>query len=251
MNIVNDLACTFTKRRKDGRKEFVAAMGEFGLVRSYLDEPVKRSLFVSLVGGFPMLKDPAWPQLEVTIEGSIEHYSIVMSEDERFIMAFVGTSECSVYVTIEPKQTRHFIIDGEAQSLRGSLIRLLEHNLCKGERMFQQTVSFYPRLFYKLFTLFGSAPALYRVSPVHLKGDILRGKVYIYPEEPSRNAISINGWVYNFDLDKFPLHALHEGHRLERLELMKGRRRERVTRYFEGEREKAGKLHGHPSHERG
>lgn len=221
---LNQLKVKHSFDTRYGYKGFNASMAEIGFTRDFIKSPKLRTLAIDITSGYPLAAATTWPHRIVELEGAISMYTIIEHEDpEQFRLVMIGCGERTVYLVIKPKLAYSFVLDAVSLDATEGVLNLYAHQLDKGNGLFTSTIGILDDLFYKLFAAVVDSPTLQTFQIRHIKGDVMKMKLYLFPQQPDKNMLSSNGWVFDVHLSEFPGKQISRGFNLQQKELRKKR----------------------------
>lgn len=135
-----------------------------------------------------------------------------------FRLVIVGTRKKTTFLFI--KGDTAFTIDFEESSTTTVEAVANLYGIClhEGIDQFNSTLEVLPGLFYKLFNAAVENPCQIDFKVWHTKGDEVKLRLYLYPNEPNRNILSGNGYCWHVDLNQFPGRHISRGYMLRKWE---------------------------------
>lgn len=224
---LNELRLVYEQTMQDGHKPFFTEMGKFGLKRGFLTASNTRNLAIDITNGFPLEDAVGWPHRVVELEGTLGMYAIIEHhEPEQFRLVMLGCGERTVYMVIKPNLAYSFVLDSVSLTAKDAVLNLYAHQLDKGQGLFNSTLAIHQDLFYKLFAAVIFEPRYLEFKIHHIKGALMDMRLYLFPQEPDKNMLSSNGWVFDVNLSEFPGKQISRGNNLRLKDERKKRERE-------------------------
>ncbi|MNM20170.1 hypothetical protein D3C81_305050 [compost metagenome] len=224
---LNDLRLTYELHQLDGHKAFRTELYKYGLTRNFIDSGNPRKLAIDISNGFPLENPVGWPHRVVELSGPMTMYSIIEHRNsDKFRLVLIGNGDQTIYMVIMPKLAYSFVIDAVSLDAKDAVLNLYAHQLDKGNGLYNSTMQILEDLFYKLFAAVIFEPRYLEFKIHHIKGDLMNMRLYLFPQEPDKNMLSSNGWVFDVDLSEFPGKQISRGYNLQQKELRKKRERD-------------------------
>lgn len=211
-------------------KEEVSLLGDgqdfHALMESVLGVPVKfctslneRSLYISIDNGLPVFCNLVKASYrEVKLSHPIVSYSLFEEEGNptnKFIT--IGTTNKTIYMTIRNELAYSFVIDIPSFNAKESVKNLYISNVSKGPVVFKKTAMLMNGFFEALFKAVLKEPYLFSFVTPHIMGDLINTRLYVFPNNPAFNMMSVDGWVLDVDINEFPSRQIARAYNMKRI----------------------------------
>lgn len=176
-----------------------------------------RSIFISTATGLPIenpaLNPPAVkprekPAIEVFLHKPIISLNIIADHEKLFKLITIGCTDRTHYVFVRGKVLFSFYIPVSSVTAQDAVKELLTNNFIKGPCVYNKTST----ILHNFFASILAAVYLERtVISTVIKSSIgitMTCRVYFDPANPRESAISVNGYVYPFPLERYPRTAV-------------------------------------------
>lgn len=187
---------------------------------STLESTGQRRIVVDLATGQPQDSITGEHHGLIPLDGPVTLYAVIedIENPVLFRLVIIGTTRATTFLFI--KEDKAFIVDFEESSTSTleAIANLYGSCLDKGVDHFNEVLGYLPDLFYKLFFAVATDPTQIDFKVWHTKGEEVKLRLYLYPEEPNQNILSGNGYCWHVDLNQFPSRHISRGYSLRQWE---------------------------------
>ncbi len=195
-----------------GKSFHVEVQKELTLMPAFLASDVLRYITIDPVTGRPAYRSEK-NNLMVPFEDPIILYSILKAEDESHRLVIISTTTRTFYLNCRKIRPYFFVITQSSVDVKEAVINLYENNLNKGPELFNKTKENIGDGFYSaLFNCVADEPLVTQFTVKTPGGTPVSSRLYIDRDHPTRNMISVCGWVQDFDLDTYPVDQIRRGY---------------------------------------
>lgn len=193
-------------------KDFQPLMHEhIGLMPAFVASDVRRCLSIDISTGKPAYRADK-RNLMVPFEDPIVLYSILVAEDGKTRVVIIGTTARTYYLIGKERTGYFFIIAESSVDTKEAVINLYDNNLNKGPDVFNRTQDVTPGFFSALFKSVFDELLVYQFTVKTSGGTPVSARLYIDPNDSTRNMISVCGWVQDLELDVYPGTQIQRGY---------------------------------------
>lgn len=199
-------------------KNFHKAMdASLGLTAEFCKSSEERQLNISIETGMPEF-DPTAKRTFRTVNlfQPIVSYSMFKTEDGNARFICIGCTNKTVYMIVRKELAYSFVIDMSSLTAKEAVKNLYVSNLNKGPVVFEKTGKLLNGFFERLFTAVYHEPTIIAFDAKHISGDSVAIKLYFDPAHPDNNMMSVNGWVYDVQLNEFPSKQINRGYNIKK-----------------------------------
>lgn len=195
-------------------RNFQKVMEEtLGLSPEFCRASYERTLQVDIESGEPVVgHDVKCGHREVTLVQPIVLYAVFETVDRKARFICVGCTNKTVYMIVKKELAYSFVIDMSSLTVKEAVKNLYLSNLNKGARVYRKTAQLLPNFFNTLFDAAYPERTLLEFTLTHISGVGLPVRLYHHPHQPTLNMLSVNGWVYDVDLNEFPGTQISRGY---------------------------------------
>lgn len=187
-----------------------------GLTGAFCKLNVPRVLRINIETGMPQDGNSQAPFREVMLHQPIVSYSMFKNKDGSARFICIGCTNKTVYMIIRKELAYSFIIDMSSLTTKEAVKNLYISNLNKGPVVFGKTSRLLNGFFDRLFTATFREPCVMPFEAKHISGETVQGKLYFDPDKPANNMLSINGYVFDVQLNEFPSKQINRGHNIKK-----------------------------------
>lgn len=187
-----------------------------GLTAAFCKLNVPRVLRVSVETGMPQDGHSQAPYREVMLHQPIVSYSMFKNDDGTARFICIGCTNKTVYMIIRKELAYSFIIDMSSLTAKEAVKNLYISNLNKGPVVFGKTSRLLNSFFDRLFPAVYTEPTILNFEAKHISGDTVTVKLYFDPIDQSNNMLSVNGYVFDVELNEFPSKQINRGYNIKK-----------------------------------
>jgi len=160
----------------------------------------------------PVVEGELQPEGKVIhLSSPLQYLCLLKDEAAEFRLTLVGTSNHTYYHFIMKSVVFVIKVPNRSRSIADATLNLFMTNLYHGEEHFNRMANCYPRLFEVLFQLGYDQPTTLPFELASSNGTLVPSKLYLYPQAPSRNILSVGGQCLDIDLAVFPGSQIERG----------------------------------------
>lgn len=176
-----------------------------------------RSIFISTATGLPIenpaLNPPAVPPrekpaIEVFLHKPIISLNIIADKEGLFRLVTVGCSDRTHYVFVRGKVLFSFYIPVSSVTAQDAIKELLTNNFIKGPCVYNKSSTILQDFFASILSAVYPERTIISTIIKSSIGITMSCRVYFDPAKPKETAISVNGYVYPFPLERYPRSAV-------------------------------------------
>lgn len=187
-----------------------------GLTAEYCKLNVPRVLRINIETGMPQDGNTQAPYREVMLHQPIVSYSMFKNDDGAARFICIGCTNKTVYMIIRKELAYSFIIDMSSLTAKEAVKNLYISNLNKGPVVFGKTSRLLNSFFDRLFPAVYPEPTILNFEAKHISGDTVTVKLYFDPIDQSNNMLSVNGYVFDVQLNEFPSKQINRGYNIKK-----------------------------------
>jgi len=214
LNLILQKEISVLAQGKNFHKSMEASLG---LDAVFCKSSAERILRISIETGMPVLEETSKRTYrEVTLYQPIVSYTMFKTEDGNARFICIGCTNKTVYMIVRKELAYSFVIDMSSLTTKEAVKNLYVSNLNKGPVVFQKTAKLLNGFFDRLFAATWQEPTILTFDAKHISGDTVVVKLYLDPITPANNMMSVNGWVYDVQLNEFPSKQINRGYNIKK-----------------------------------
>lgn len=197
---------------KDGKQFHRLAQTELGLTpydcKSFETRVVRVDINKGVIN--PALTDKKSFR-DLTLEDPIVSYTLFETEDGRSRFLAIGCTGKTVYMIIRKDLSYSFVIDVSSLNPLEAVTNLYISNLNKGQASFNKTAGLLSNFFENLFSAVLEDRTILAFEVTRFSGTIANVRLYVNPKDHTENMLSVNNYVFDVELNKFPGRQIARG----------------------------------------
>lgn len=174
-----------------------------------------RSFFICTKTGLP-IEDPKEVRketetksvnriaVEVFINQPIVSFNQIVGDNGNFRFISVGCTERTHYVVIRGNVSFTFYAPFTSITPKDAVHALLNNNFIEGPRLYEKTAIIVQDFFYLIMAAVYPERDTYETTIKTITNLTLKCRVYFDPDKPKDSGISIEGYMYPFDMNTYP-----------------------------------------------
>lgn len=208
----------------DGGGKDSMLITDLGLEESFIHASGARVLEVFVHTGKPKL-DPngPGPVVRVNLEHPIVSYNMLVGDNGNFRMVTIGCTERTHYVVMRGNISFAFYVPRSSMTMQDAVLELLFTNLLKGPRIYVKTAIIIHKFFEKIMACVFPDPVILTTTIRSIEQHEMPCRIYFDPDDIEGTMISIDGYVYGYDLNTYPKSQINKTLRV----IAKGEKRDR------------------------
>lgn len=197
---------------KDGKQFHRLAQAELGLTANDCKSFDSRIVRVDINKGIinPDLTDKKSFR-DLTLEDPIVSYTLFETEDGRSRFLAIGCTGKTVYMIIRKDLSYSFVIDVSSLNPLEAVTNLYISNLNKGQASFNKTAGLLSNFFENLFSAVLEDRTILAFEVTRFSGTVANVRLYVNPKDHTENMLSVNNYVFDVELNKFPGRQIARG----------------------------------------
>lgn len=187
-----------------GKKALIKNMlGEEYFTIGEKDMPKEVNLVIDAKTGHPT-PSLAKENKVLHLSSPVQYMGLLKDDEQGLALTIVGTKTYTYFHFIAKAAVWVIKTPATSASLNEAAWKLFLTNLYHGEESFNRMGNNYPHFFEALFKVAFEAPTTLAMAFPGPGGVSVPAKLYLYPQKPKDNILSIGGLCMDIDLDKFP-----------------------------------------------
>jgi hypothetical protein len=191
-----------------GDGEAFSLLSDLGIDKEFAQSTEERTLVVLSQTGKPSFRTPAEENSDRVVKVVLNHpiisYGMIEGNNGDFRLVTIGCTERTHYVVVRGSVSFTFYVPRSSITIEEAVFELLTNNLIKGPRIYEKTAAIIADFFPKIMSAVHSELTILRTTIRSADKLDLPCKIYIDPEDASKNMISVDGYVYAYDLNEYP-----------------------------------------------
>lgn len=217
-----------------GFSEEFKLLEEVGIDKEFASSSEERILGVETHTGKPTYlaatKDII---IDVALSYPIISYGMVVGDNGNFRLVTIGCTQRTHYVVMRGSVSFTFYIARSSLTVEEAVFELLTNNLIKGPRLYEKTAVILTDFFERLMTAVYTDLTILKTTIRTADKLDLPCKIYFDPEAPKDTMISVDGYVYGYDLNVYPKAQINKTLQvLEKQELRDRRKNPRAPEHM-------------------
>jgi hypothetical protein len=189
--------------------EAFSLLSDLGIDNDFAQSTEERTLGVVTRTGKPTFRahlheDPADRVLKVVLEHPIISYGMIEGNKGDFRLITIGCTERTHYVVVRGSVSFTFYIPRSSITIEEAVFELLTNNLIKGPRIYEKTAAIIADFFPKIMSAVHQDLTILRTTIRTADKLDLPCRIYFDPENHDDCRISVDGYVYGYDLNEYP-----------------------------------------------
>lgn len=197
---------------KDGKQFHRLAQTELGLTMNDCKSFDSRVVRVDINKGIinPAQNDKKAFR-DLTLEDPIVSYTLFETEDGRSRFLAIGCTGKTVYMIMRKDLSYSFVIDVSSLNPLEAVTNLYVSNLNKGQASFTKTAGLLGNFFENLFSAVLDDRTILAFDVTRFSGTVADVRLYVNPKDHTEDMISVNNYVFDVELNKFPGRQIARG----------------------------------------
>lgn len=222
---------------KDGESTLIT---DLGIDPAFIADPSPRTLEVCVFTGRPKTDlDAPGATIKVMLEHPMISYNMMVGDNGNFRMLAIGCTERTHFAIVRSYASFAFYVPRSSMTMQDAILELLYNNLIKGPKIYDKSASIIHNFFEKALQAIFPDPVILTTVITSVEGHEMPCRIYFDPEDPKEAMISIDGYVYGFNVNEYPKPQINRTLRIiERNENLDRRKRHRNPAHM-NHREKA------------
>lgn len=196
-----------TNHPDDG--ENFSLLSDLGIDKAFAQSTEERVLRVIAITGKPTFREltPNTSRdgiVNVTLHHPIISYGMIQSDSGDFRLVTIGCTERTHYVVVRGCVSFTFYVPRSSITVEEAVFELLSNNLIKGPRIYEKTAAIIGDFFPKIMSAVYKDLTILRTTIRTADKLDLPCRIYFDPENHDDARISVDGYVYGYDLNVYP-----------------------------------------------
>ena len=184
-------------------------LSDMGIDTAFARSTEERVLRVVARTGKPTFRDRiddthTDPVVSVTLNQPIISYGMMEGSNGDFRFITIGCTEQTHYVVVRGIVSFTFYVPRSSITIEEAVFELLTNNLIKGPRIYEKTAAIIGDFFPKIMTAVYDELTILKTTIRTADKLDLPCRIYFDPENPADAMISVDGYVYGYDLNVYP-----------------------------------------------
>lgn len=219
-------------------EEGFVALEDIGISKVFAESSEPRTLRIAPRSGVPSLREPT-PEndkegvVKVLLEHPILSYGMIEGAGGEFRFITIGCTGCTHYVVVRGVVSFTFYVKATSVTIEEAVFELLVNNLLKGPRIYDKTAAIIKDFFPRIMSAVHKDPVILNTIIRTAEKLDLPCRIYFDPDDHSKNMISVDGYVYGYNLNDYPKPQINRTLRvLEKQEKRDRRAQHRCTEHM-------------------
>lgn len=200
-----------------GEKNFVPLLELFS--SNFVDSYEDRKTHISTATGLPVEQPPEKTTgtasvnriaVEVLISRPIISFNMIVGDNNNFRFISIGCTDRTHYIIVRGNISFTFYVPSSSVTPRDAVHELLTNNLVKGPCVYLKSSTIIQDFFELILAAVYPEAGMYQTVIKTADDMVLPCRVYFDPAKPKDSSISIAGYVYPFDLNRYPRTQLNK-----------------------------------------
>lgn len=144
------------------------------------------------------------PVISVVLSHPIVSYGMMEGSNGDFRFITIGCTEQTHYIVVRDIVSFTFYVPRPSTTIEEAVFELLTNNLLKGPRIYEKTAAIIGDFFPRIMTAVHDDLTILRTTIRTADKLDLPCRIYFDPENPADSMISVDGYVYKYNLNVYP-----------------------------------------------